>query len=56
MGVGSEAISLHGGWVGTGDAVGCNVAVGAVVTGAQALSKTKNKRRERFLFTGKKFG
>ena len=33
---------LHGGWVGAGEAVGCNVAVGAVVTGAQALRKAKN--------------
>ena len=40
---------LHGGWVGAGEAVGCNVAVGAVVTGAQALRKAKNKRRGRVL-------
>jgi hypothetical protein len=48
MGVGSEATVLHGGWVGAGEAVGCNVAVGAVAAGAQALRKmTKSKKQKK---------
>ena len=56
MGVGWEATTLHGGWVGAGEGIfvgGATVAVSAM--GAQALSKnTKIKRRKRFFFMGKK--
>jgi hypothetical protein len=58
MGVGSNAMELHGGWVGegvTGIWVG---SAGTSVTGAHAPrknTKTKNKRRKRIFFMRKSF-